>query len=407
MLPASLTAEPPRRVETERRAVGAESNRERRSSALIRSRPGARLADHDLHPSTAWLEALDLIEGIGAGETAVPGRAARIDEDDCRALAALDRAGLAPSALVALAALPDHTDWAAAERLAILHREGLVARHPVRMRPHAGLLAPPLYSITAAGVNAAQSHDPPTVSKRRRWRAVERESPSELAKELRALAWALALRRTAGALGTDNWRTRRYATGRYPVPRGADGQPITLREIALPAELELADVPSELAEVAPAVSLELRAAASGPSVELLADVVSEETEIDPTLRSYDAFLAGWCLADPRFARGERPAIVLICPSVRAALHLARRADEVLRGRSAGRRTRRRAGGTRLASRSGSRWRARSITTIPPRSRCRHGHSRDSSRSSSCLGRDEHRLERSRTRSVRPHDPRVP
>ncbi len=331
MLPASLTAEPQRRVETERRAVGAESNRERRSSALIRPRPGARLADHDPHPSIAWLETLDLIDEIGAGETAVPVRAVRIDEDDCRALAALDRAGLAPSALVALAALPDHTDRAAAERLAILHREGLVARHPARMRPHAGLLAPPLYSITAAGVEAAQSHDPPTVSKRRRWRAVGCDSPSELAKGLRALAWALALRRTVGALGTDNWRTRCYATGRYPVPRGADGQPITLREIA-PAEFELADVPSTLAEVTPAVSLELRAAAHGSSVDLLADVVSEEADIDPTLRSYDAFLAGWCLADPRFARGERPAVVLICPSVRAALHCARRADEVLRGR---------------------------------------------------------------------------
>ena len=130
---------------------------------------------------------------------------------------------------------------------------------------------------------------------------------------LRALTWALALRRAAADSVTDNWRTRRYESGRYPLSRGTDGPAITLAELPLPPELRLADVPDEFVEVKPDVSLELRLPGSKLTLELLVQVIGEGEDVRATLLAYDAFLAGWCLADPRLARqSDRPVVVLVC-----------------------------------------------------------------------------------------------
>ena len=81
------------------------------------------------------------------------------------------------------------------------------------------------------------------------------------------------------------------------------------------------------------MSLELRLPGSKVSLELLVEVVDEGDDTDATILAYDAFLAGWCLADPRLARqSDRPVVVLVCPNVQAALSCARRADELLRAR---------------------------------------------------------------------------
>jgi hypothetical protein len=101
----------------------------------------------------------------------------------------------------------------------------------------------------------------------------------------------------------------------------------------VPPELKLADVPNEFVEVKPDVSLELRLPASQASIELLVEIIDPGQDATPTLLAYDAFLAGWCLADPRLARqSDRPAVVLVCPNVQAALSCARRADDLLRSR---------------------------------------------------------------------------
>jgi hypothetical protein len=182
-------------------------------------------------------------------------------------------------------------------------------------------------------MRTAQAQRPPAVSPRRRWQPVEGDAPTEVARRLRALAWTLALRRAAADSTTDNWRTGRYESGRYPVPTGRDGRAITVDELLLPAEMSLADMPNEFVEVKPDVSLELRLAGSKVSLELLVEVVDEGDDAEASILAYDAFLAGWCLADPRLARqSSRPVVVLVCPNVQAALSCARRADELLRAR---------------------------------------------------------------------------
>jgi len=230
-----------------------------------------------------------------------------------------------------MASPDDLTQRALAGRLARLHREGLIVRH--HLRSPAGAALPSLFSITAEGMRSAQTQRPPAISTRRRWESVEGEAATEVVRRVRALAWTLALRRGAADSTTDNWRTRRYESGRYPVPRGADGQAVTVDELPVPPELKLADVPNEFVEVKPDVSLELRLRGGKVSLELLVEVVDEGDDAETTILAYDAFLAGWCLADPRLARQtERPVVVLVCPSVQVALSCARRADELLRAR---------------------------------------------------------------------------
>jgi hypothetical protein len=333
MLPASLRVEPAK-VAPRADASGAKEGTAAERSQITRPMPGVRLADRDLGAGRAWLEALTRIEEVGRAETVDAARlTARttLDEHDRRLLAALDRTGLAPTELLAYTAPDNLTPRALAGRLTRLHREGLIACH----RPQApgDVVPPPLYSITADGIRTAQTQRPPAISPRRRWEPVEGDTPTEVVRRLRALAWTLALRRGTADSATDNWRTRRYESGRYPVPAGEDGRAITLDELPLPPELTLADVPNEFVEVKPDVSLELRLPGSKQSFELLVDMVGEREDAKAPLLAYDAFLAGWCLADPRIARQfDRPVLVLVCPTVQAALGCARSADELLRAR---------------------------------------------------------------------------
>ena len=301
---------------------------------ITRPMPGVRLADCVPGAGMAWLEALRQIEQVGRAETVDAARlTARttLDEHDRGLLATLDRTGLAPTELLAMASADDLTPRALAGRLARLHREGLIVRH----RPHSpgGAALPPLFSITAEGMRTAQTQRPPAISTRRRWQSAEGEAATEVVRRVGALAWTLALRRAAAGIATDNWRTSRYESGRYPVPRGADGQAVTVDDLPVPPELRLADVPNEFVEVKPDVSLELRLPASQASIELLVDIIDAGQDPTPILLAYDAFLAGWCLADPRLARqSDRPVVMLVCPNVQAALSCARRADDLLRAR---------------------------------------------------------------------------
>ena len=331
MLPESLRVEPARM--SPRAEPPSHEGSTGEGIRITRPMPGVRLADRDPGPGMAWLEALTQIEQVGRAETVdaakLTARTA-LDEHDRRLLAALDRAGLAPTELLAYTGPDTLTPRALAGRLTRLHREGLIVLH--RARVPGGVAAPPLYSITAEGIRTAQTQRPPAISPRRRWQPVEGDAPAEVVRRLRALAWALALRRAADTV-TDNWRTRRYESGRYPVPAGGDGRAITLDELPLPAELRLADVADQFVEVKPDVSLELRLPSSKVSLELLVEVVDEGDDTDAIILAYDAFLAGWCLADPRLARqSDRPVVVLVCPNVQAALSCARRADELLRAR---------------------------------------------------------------------------
>jgi hypothetical protein len=80
--------------------------------------------------------------------------------------------------------------------------------------------------------------------------------------DLHALSWAIGFHRAVAKLATDNWRTPRYVTGRYPVLQLGSGHrrhPIAINEIPLPDGQAIIDVElTKFGEVKPDVSLEVR-----------------------------------------------------------------------------------------------------------------------------------------------------
>ena len=160
-----------------------------------------------------------------------------------------------------------------------------------------------------------------------------------LAHDLHTLAWTVELHRLAGPLATDQWRTPRYATGRYPVPQagsGRDRHPVAIRDIGLPHKqwiggLELVD---RFTEIKPDVAVELRIPSSNVRFDLLVelDLTGRPSYDRDKFLAYDAFLAGWSLAHPPYQQLGRPAVIFISRDPRAALALAKEADEALRGR---------------------------------------------------------------------------
>ena len=324
--------------------------RPRLNTSPVRRLVGRRASDEPPRPpSTVTPEALrelaflDRINEIGPadqceGATALP----RLYDQDYAILALLDRAGLATRALIGRATLPGRAPSAVISRMTKLHRHGLIAQHRIGVREHTrsdGKL-PLLYSLSRRGLETAQHRSPaPAISTKREWRAIEQHNAGRLSHDLHALSWGIELHRLIGDVATDHWRTPRYATGRYPVPQvgsGRDRHPATLRDIPIPDGQMLIDLELKtFTEVKPDLSLELRF----PDEQLSFDLL---VELDRTGRAsynrdkflaYDAFLCGWALAHRRFqAQGTRPAVTFVAPTPRAALALARDADETMTGR---------------------------------------------------------------------------
>jgi hypothetical protein len=188
-------------------------------------------------------------------------------------------------------------------------------------------------------LEVAQAREPPAVSRKREWREIDGGRALRLSHDLHALAWAIELHRVLGELATDHWRTPRYATGRYPVPQagtGRDRHPVAIREIKLPDKqwiggLELVE---RFTEIKPDVSLELRIPSKNVRFDLLVemDLTGRPSYNREKFLAYDAFLAGWSLAHPRYQELGRPAVIFISTAPRAALALAREADDALHGR---------------------------------------------------------------------------
>jgi hypothetical protein len=269
-------------------------------------------------------------------------RLPRLFDEDYSVLALLDRAGLAPRTLIGRACLPGRGATAVSSRLTKLYRHGLIAQHTIGLRQHtrADGKPPLLYSITRRGVEVAQQREPaPAISARREWRAIEQSRAARLPHDLHALGWAVALHRAVGALATDNWRTPRYATGRYPVPQVGSGQhrhAITVNEIPVPDGQAIIDLELKpFREVKPDVSLELRVPAMKLTFDLLIelDLTARPSYNHDKFLAYDAFLCGWSLAHRRYqTQATRPAVVFVCPDAYAALACAREADAALTGR---------------------------------------------------------------------------
>ena len=265
----------------------------------------------------------------------------RLYEADYAILKLLDRTGLAPRVLIGRATMPDRSLRSVHHRLVKLYRHGLIAQHTVglRRRTREDGAAPLLYSITRRGLQVAQARRPPAISPKREWRATEQRHAARVPHDLHALSWAIAFHGTVGALATDNWRTPRYVTGRYPVPQAGTGpkrHPITVNEISVPEGQAMIDLAlKSFGEVKPDVSLEVRI----QTIKLTFDVLVELDLTDrpaynrDKLLAYDSFLCGWCLEHPRYKTlGTRPVVVLVCRDERSLLGCAKAADEAVTGR---------------------------------------------------------------------------
>jgi hypothetical protein len=303
-----------------------------------------RTGEHARAPdSLRELVFLDRVNEIAPGDQ-LQGAAKlpRLFDEDYGILALLDRAGLAPRSLIGRAALPGRGTSAVFNRLTKLYRHGLIAQHTIGLRQHTRTDGKPplLYSLTRRGLEVAQQREPtPAISPKREWRAIEQSRAARLPHDLHALGWAIELHRTVGALASDNWRTPRYATGRYPVPQVGAGQhrhPITLNEIPVPEGQAIIDLELKtFREVKPDVSLELRVPAMKLTFDLLVelDLTARPSYNHDKFLAYDAFLCGWSLAHRRYqTQGTRPAVVFVCPDAHATLACAREADEALTGR---------------------------------------------------------------------------
>src|SRR5207249_685513 len=159
--------------------------------------------------------------------------------------------------------------------------------------------APPTSPSPSRPIPPTASPAAPAISPRREWRALEQHKAGRLGHDLHALGWAIALHRAVGSLATDNWRTPRYATGRYPVPQLGSGQrrhPITLNEIPVADGQAIIDIQHKaFTEVKPDLSLELRIDALKLTFDLLVelDLTARPSYNHDKLLAYDAFLCGW------------------------------------------------------------------------------------------------------------------
>jgi len=284
---------------------------------------------------------LDRVNEIAPADQ-LPGaaRLPRLFDEDYGILALLDRAGLAPRVLIGRACLPGRGATAVSSRLTKLYRHGLIAQHTIGLRQHARSDGKPplLYSITRRGLEVAQQREPaPAISPRREWRPIEQSRAARLPHDLHALGWAIALHRTVGALATDNWRTPRYATGRYPVPQTGHGHkrhPLTAAELDVPEGHAYLDLPP-FREVKPDLSLELRLPSLHLTFDLLLelDLTARPSYNHDKLRAYDAFLTGWAPAHPRYrALATRPVTIFAFRDHHGALACAQDADRLLTGR---------------------------------------------------------------------------
>jgi hypothetical protein len=286
---------------------------------------------------------LDRINEIGPanqrdGANSLP----RLYDQDYAILALLDRAGLANTSLIGRATMPGRAFRTISDRLVKLHQHGLIARHATGLRAHSRDDGKPplLFSLTARGLRIAQERSPaPAISPKREWRPIEQHNAGRLAHDLHALSWGIELHRLVGDMATDHWRTPRYATGRYPVPQvgfGRDRHPITANDLPVPAGQAIIDLELKtFTEVKPDLSLELRLPDQALSFDLLVelDLTARASYNHDKFLAYDAFLCGWSLGHRRFqTQGTRPAVVFISPTPRAALALAKEADEAMTGR---------------------------------------------------------------------------
>jgi hypothetical protein len=254
-------------------------------------------------------------------------------------LALLDKAGLAPTPLIALAVMPGKSERTVEYKLEKLHANGLIARHETTLRgQRAGAQRPPsLYSLTQEGQRVGQNRAPqPAVHPKREFREIEASKGARIPHDLHALWWTVTLHRAIGDIATDKWKTPRYQTGRIPVPQTAAGtrrRTITLADAFAHGQTAIDLDNPDPQEIKPDVTLELKVGPIVFDVLVEMDLTDRPSYNRGKLAAYDALLCAWWRAVPRYKQlGGPPIVVWVSPSERATLALAHEADEVLTGR---------------------------------------------------------------------------
>jgi len=269
----------------------------------------------------------------------IPQALPRMYAEDYQVLAFLDKAGLAPSTLIARAVMPGKTERTVEYKLEKLHANGLIARHETTLRGQRddAQRPPALYSLTQDGLKAAQQRAPrPAIHPKREFREIEASKGMRVAHDLHALWWTVALHHAIGDVATDNWKTPRYQTGRIPAPQTGTGprrRQVTIAE-AFPRGQTAIDLQiPQPREIKPDVTLELKAGEIVFDMLVEIDLTERPAYNRDKLAAYDAFLCAWWRTVPRYQRlGGPPIVVWVSRNQRAALNLAQTADEVLTGR---------------------------------------------------------------------------
>jgi len=280
----------------------------------------------------------DQIVHVGEAEAVdPPEKPPRLFDQDFAVLSLLDRVGLALPGLIHQAVFPKLAPRTFRDRMAKLHRAGLVARHDITLKQKGRGALPSVYSLTRHGLWMGQNRQPSVIPEQRKWRALEQEAGHKLVHDTHTLGWVVALHRLLGAHATDDWCTPRYVTGRFTVPKVGDrrAKPAGIFDIPVGTGIGIYDVPvDEFAEIKPDALCEVKIKSQNLSFDILIELDRKErvSYNVPKFQRYDAFLLGWYQLVRRYRdrhRGRRPVVVFVCPDAHTALAYAKAADEAM------------------------------------------------------------------------------
>jgi len=286
----------------------------------------------------------------------------RIYDGDVLALKLLDRFGIMLPGQIARYCYGGASPSTVRGSLGKLSRAGLIERLELSLSGRRRGGRPAVYALSADGL--ALGKNPPgrraaVISERRKFHRIESGRGLRVPHDLHTVEWTLALIKAFPTLITDNWRTPRYAGGRFQLPSLASGRgrrrPVTPGELPVGDHLTITGLPAtdfaELwssegepgderrgqLELLPDAAIEVRVERARPP--LLTDVLVETQRtlnakaLASKLRRYDAFLAGWCLAHRRYQTlATRPVAVFVAGDQQSALKLLHLADEAMAAR---------------------------------------------------------------------------
>lgn len=261
----------------------------------------------------------------------------RLNDQDYAILALLDRAGLALPGMIRRAVNPTAAERTIRDRLNKLYTHGLIARRTIRLsHPTKGAL-PYLYSITRAGMQAAQQRTPAAIPPERTYREMEITKTGHIPHDLHVISWVSALHQQLGRIATDRWCTPRWPQGILKVPHTGQARHrhrVDLGDIQLPEHTWLYEIESsQFAEIQPDATCEIRLTEPKLTFDLLIelDLTGKTPPQQEKLRRYDALLAAWWMRLRRYEHlRTRPILIIVCQDIDTMRRYAHAADQTLK-----------------------------------------------------------------------------